>query len=117
MTDSTLQGGISITDQAVAAVKEAYRADSLSPETTYLRVGVRAGGCSGYSYDLSFTQDREAEDLVIEYGGVRLLLDPRSEMLLKGTTLDYSSGLNGKGFIFTNPNATGTCGCGESFSV
>jgi iron-sulfur cluster assembly protein len=117
MTDSTLAAGISITDQAVAAVKAAFQADSLSPETTYVRVGVRAGGCSGYSYDLSFTEERDEEDRVIEHGGVRLLLDPRSEMLLRGTTLDYSSGLNGKGFVFTNPNATGTCGCGESFSV
>jgi len=117
MNDSTIQSGISITDQAVAAVKEAIRAESRSPETTFLRVGVRAGGCSGYSYDLSFTDQREDEDLVIEQGGVRLLLDPRSEMLLRGTILDYSSGLNGKGFVFTNPNATGTCGCGESFSV
>lgn len=117
MTDSTLQSGIRITDPAVEAVLEAIRAESLSPETTFLRVGVRAGGCSGYSYDLSFTEEREADDLMIEQGGVRLLLDPRSELLLRGTTLDYSSGLNGKGFVFTNPNATGTCGCGESFSV
>jgi iron-sulfur cluster assembly protein len=117
MNESTVQGGISITDQAVAAAKEAILAESLSPETTFLRVGVRAGGCSGYSYDLGFTEERDEEDLVIEQGGVRLLLDPRSELLLRGTILDYSSGLNGKGFVFTNPNATGTCGCGESFSV
>ncbi|MEZ4652296.1 MAG: iron-sulfur cluster assembly accessory protein [Candidatus Eisenbacteria bacterium] len=83
----------------------------------YLRIGVRAEGCSGYSCSLSLPEEREDEDRVIEHGGVRLLLDPRSEVFLKGTTLDYTSGLNGKGFVFQNPNASGTCGCGESFSV
>ena len=117
MTDSTLAAGITITDAAAAAAREAMGAESLSPDTTYLRIGGRAGGCSGYSYDLSFTEEREDEDRVIEHGGVRLLLDPRSEVFLKGTTLDYTSGLNGKGFVFQNPNASGTCGCGESFSV
>lgn len=113
----TVAAPITITDSAIAAVKDALRAEKLDEASTCLRVSVRAGGCSGYSYELDFTQDIQPEDRVIERNGVRVLLDPRSEIVLKGTELDYSSGLNGKGFVFNNPNATGTCGCGESFSV
>jgi len=115
MTESAVTS-ITITDAAVQAVHETIRTENRSPEG-YLRVGVRAGGCSGYSYDLEFTDERRDDDLIIEKDGVRLILDPKSEMFLKGTELDYSGGLNGKGFVFTNPNASGTCGCGESFSV
>lgn len=115
MTESAATS-IKITDAAVQAVRETMAAEKRDP-SSYLRVGVRAGGCSGYSYDLEFTEDRRDDDLVVERDGVRLLLDPKSEMFLRGTELDYSGGLNGKGFVFSNPNATGTCGCGESFSV
>ncbi len=107
---------ITITDAAVRAVRETVRAENRNPEG-YLRVGVQAGGCSGYSYNLEFTEDRRENDFVVEKDGVRLLVDPKSEMFLKGTELDFSGGLNGKGFVFNNPNASGTCGCGESFSV
>ena len=117
MSESTTAPSIHITDAAVRAAFDTMAGDGLSAETTYLRVGVKAGGCSGFSYQLEFTQDRREQDAVIERGGVRLLVDPKSESFLKGTELDWSGGLNGKGFVFTNPNATGTCGCGESFSV
>lgn len=117
MSESTMAPSIRITAAAAVAAREAMQAEGRSLDITYLRVGVRAGGCSGYSYQLEFTSDRRESDSVIEKDGIRLLVDPKSEGFLKGTELDWSGGLNGKGFIFTNPNATGTCGCGESFSV
>lgn len=82
-----------------------------------LRVGVKGGGCSGLTYDLSVDSDVRDEDKVIEQYGVTILIDKKSYIFLAGTTLDYSGGLNGKGFEFYNPNAKTTCGCGTSFSV
>ena len=117
MNDPTTALPIKITEAAAQAALDTMRADGRSAETTYLRVGVKAGGCSGFSYQLEFTQERRETDTVIDKDGVRLIVDPKSESFLKGTELDWSGGLSGKGFVFTNPNATGTCGCGESFSV
>ncbi len=91
--------------------------ENLTPEDTYLRVAVKGGGCSGLAYDLEFTGDKEVGDVEVEKDGVRVLIDLKSQIYLAGTTLDFASGLNGKGFVFVNPNAAGTCGCGESFSV
>jgi len=105
-----------ITAAAAQAVRQAIE-DEKMPGDIYLRIGVKGGGCSGLSYALSFETERLSDDIVIEQEGVRLLLDPKSEGVLRGTELDYTSGLNGKGFVFNNPNATGTCGCGNSFSV
>ncbi|MDO8750061.1 MAG: iron-sulfur cluster insertion protein ErpA [Dehalococcoidia bacterium] len=82
-----------------------------------LRVGVKGGGCSGLTYDLSIDSASRPEDKVIEQHGVTILIDKKSYVFLAGTTLDYSGGLNGKGFVFHNPNAKTTCGCGTSFSV
>ena len=107
---------IEITDAAVAAVKEARAAEKFAEEVC-LRVAVKGGGCSGFSYVLGFEEEQRPDDRVIERDGVRVLLDPKSESLLAGTVLDYTSGLNGKGFVFTNPNARSTCGCGSSFAV
>ena len=81
-----------------------------------IRVGVRGGGCSGFSYDLQFGRKVKG-DVEMEQEGVKLFTDPKSLIYLKGTTLTYTDGLQGKGFSFENPNATQTCGCGESFSV
>ncbi|MBD3163468.1 MAG: iron-sulfur cluster assembly accessory protein [Candidatus Eisenbacteria bacterium] len=107
---------IEITDAAVAAVHEARGAEKL-PEDVCLRVAVKGGGCSGFSYTLGFEPEPREEDRIIEKGGVRVLLDPKSESFLAGAVLDYTSGLNGKGFVFSNPNASSTCGCGNSFAV
>lgn len=107
---------LKVTDAAVEAIRQA-RIDEKVPETAFLRVAVKGGGCSGLSYGLGFELEPEEGDRVVEAGDVRLLIDPRSEMVLRGTELDFTSGLNGKGFVFNNPNATGTCGCGNSFSV
>ena len=108
---------MTITDSAASAIKQAMDDEKLKPEDAYLRVGVKGGGCSGLSYDLSFKAEKHDGDTVIEKDGVRLLVDPKSQIYLVGMTLDFTTGLNGKGFVFNNPNATGTCGCGESFSA
>ncbi len=83
----------------------------------YVRVGVKSGGCSGLSYDLSFDASVNEDDKVFEDNDIRIAVDKKSFLYLVGTTLEYSGGLNGKGFVFNNPNAQRTCGCGESFSL
>ena len=84
---------------------------------SYVRVGVESGGCSGLSYKLDFDNNRNDEDELIENNGITLLINKKSFLYLVGTTLEFSDGLNGKGFVFNNPNASRTCGCGESFSL
>ncbi len=86
-------------------------------DSAYVRVGVTSGGCSGLSYNLKLDTDLKEEDKLFEDAGVRILVDKKSFLYLIGTTLEYSGGLNGKGFSFNNPNAQRTCGCGESFAV
>lgn len=83
----------------------------------FIRVGVKGGGCSGLMYQLTFDNEMKEEDKVFEDNGVKVVVDKKSFLYLVGTTLDYSGGLNGKGFVFLNPNADRTCGCGESFSI
>ncbi|MBL4861612.1 MAG: iron-sulfur cluster assembly accessory protein [Crocinitomicaceae bacterium] len=83
----------------------------------FIRVGVQGGGCSGLMYQLDFDNTETEDDKAFEDNGVKIVVDKKSYLYLIGTTLDYSGGLNGKGFIFTNPNADRTCGCGESFSI
>jgi iron-sulfur cluster assembly protein len=84
---------------------------------SYIRVSVKGGGCSGLLYDLSFDVTKTETDTLCEDNGVKILIDKRSLLYLVGTELDFSSGLNGKGFNFINPNASRSCGCGESFAV
>jgi len=86
-------------------------------KTPYVRVAVKGGGCSGLSYDLSFDTDQQPADTLAEDKGVQILIDMKSLLYLYGTELDFSDGLNGKGFQFINPNASRTCGCGESFAI
>ena len=83
----------------------------------YVRVGVKSGGCSGLSYELDFDNKMSETDKVFEDNDVRIIVDKKSFLYLVGTVLEYSGGLNGKGFVFNNPNAQRTCGCGESFSL
>jgi iron-sulfur cluster assembly accessory protein len=121
MTEQTKNGTwaapLEVTEGAVRAARNAIEAEGRTCEGTYIRVGVRAGGCSGHSYALAFDTEARDGDAVVFKGDVRFLVDEQSRRVLSGTLLDYTSGLNGQGFVFKNPNATSTCGCGESFSV
>jgi len=91
--------------------------EGFDPSIDYVRVGVKSGGCSGLSYELKFDNNFQEEDKLFEDNQVKILVDKKSLLYLVGTTLEYSGGLNGKGFVFNNPNAQRTCGCGESFSL
>ena len=84
---------------------------------SYVRVGVESGGCSGLSYKLDFDNSKNDDDELIENNGITLIINKKSVLYLAGTILEFSDGLNGKGFVFNNPNASRTCGCGESFSL
>src|SRR5688572_8308842 len=107
---------ISISEKAKDKIVQLKRDANLTDEY-FLRVGVVGGGCSGLSYKLDFDNEQQPNDQVFEEDGVRLVTDLKSFLYLCDTTLDFSDGLNGKGFHFINPNASRTCGCGESFSV
>lgn len=98
-------------------VSQLMQEEGYNPLADYIRVGVKSGGCSGLSYDLSFDRLPTDNDRLFEDNQVRILVDKKSLLYLLGTTLEYSGGLNGKGFVFNNPNAERTCGCGESFSL
>lgn len=110
----TEENPIHITDSAVNAIKEAIKAEG--EEGDGLRVSVVGGGCSGYQYNLDFDKEERMGDITLSLDGVNVFIDPISAGYLKGTVIDYVSGLNGTGFKFTNPNAKRTCGCGSSFS-
>ena len=105
---------VSATGGAIRELKRLLEKEA--PEVDGVRLAVKGGGCSGLSYVLEFGQRRDG-DHVIEHDGVRFLMDRKSSIYLKGIVLDYKEGLNSKGFVFQNPNASSTCGCGESFSV
>ena len=108
---------IKVSEIAKKKVVELMQDDGYNPTTDYVRVGVKSGGCSGLSYDLKFDKQQEEGDKVFEDNGVRIIVDKKSFLYLVGTTLEYSGGLNGKGFVFNNPNASRSCACGESFAV
>jgi len=91
--------------------------DGYSHDADFVRVGVNSGGCSGLSYELKFDNKTGDDDKVFMDNEIKIIVDKKSLLYLAGTTLEYSGGLNGKGFIFVNPNANRTCGCGESFSL
>jgi iron-sulfur cluster assembly protein len=91
--------------------------EGFNPATDFVRVGVKSGGCSGLSYDLKFDKALGDNDKVFEDNDIKIAVDKKSFLYLAGTILEYSGGLNGKGFVFNNPNAQRTCGCGESFSL
>ena len=106
---------ITLTENAVKQIKK-FREEENKPEGG-LRVAVVGGGCSGLSYKLDFQNEPLPTDKVFEQDGVKIFVDPKSFLYLKGLTLDYSGGLNGTGFTFRNPNASKSCGCGTSFAV
>ena len=109
-------GGITLTPRAIEMVKQ-VRAKEGFPESHALRVSVVGGGCSGFSYQLGFEEQAHEGDAVVEYDGVRVLVDATSAQYLQGMEIDFVSSLHGGGFKSTNPKATHTCGCGSSFSA
>ena len=108
---------IKVAQTAKEKVSLLMKEEGFDPTNDYVRVGVKSGGCSGLSYELNFDDQLQVEDKLFEDNQVRILVDKKSLLYLVGTTLEYSGGLNGKGFVFNNPNAQRTCGCGESFSL
>ncbi len=106
---------ITVTDSAAKKVKSLIEESGFT--TPYLRVSVKGGGCSGLSYTMDFDDKIEATDEVVQADGLKVVIDRKSLLYLYGTQLTYSDGLNGKGFQWENPNASRTCGCGESFSL
>ena len=106
---------ITVTESAKEQATKLMKEENLT--NPFIRVGVKGGGCSGLSYDLSFDDKLNEGDQEFEDNGVKIVCDRKSFLYLLGTELDYSGGLNGKGFTFNNPNASRTCGCGESFSI
>lgn len=106
---------VDITEKALDQIAVIYGAEARE-ESVGLRLGVVGGGCSGLSYKIDFDSKKE-KDHVLAYGDIKVFIDLKSAIYLKGITLDFKDGLNGKGFVFVNPNASNTCGCGESFSV
>jgi iron-sulfur cluster assembly protein len=106
---------VTLSERAQREVRSIFEREG-KVEGRGLRLSVVGGGCSGLSYEMDFS-DVRPNDTQIEFDGFTVLLDPKSTIYLKGVTLDFQDGLQGKGFIFSNPNATNTCGCGESFSV
>jgi iron-sulfur cluster assembly accessory protein len=116
ITQETAQGEeLKLTDKAIQQVKAILARENL--EGYGLRVAVVGGGCSGFSYGLDFEKEQRPGDTVLEMDGLKVYLDEPSAKYLKGTVIDYVSGLHGAGFKFNNPNVTGTCGCGTSFSA
>ena len=116
ITQNGVELGVAISEKAAEKIKLFAGREGIS-ENVGVRVAVKGGGCSGLTYDLVITDQELETDKVLEQHGVKVMVDKKSYIFLVGTELEFSDGLNGKGFVFTNPNAKKTCGCGTSFSV
>jgi iron-sulfur cluster assembly protein len=108
---------IKVSESASKKIVDMMKDDGFDPTNDFVRVGVKSGGCSGLSYELKFDKAIGENDKVFEDNNVKIAVEKKSFLYLVGTTLEFSGGLNGKGFVFNNPNANRTCGCGESFSL
>lgn len=108
---------IELTERAAQEVKTIFEQNSLPADKSYLRLGVKGGGCSGFSYALDLTENKNDNDEEWEVHGVKVICDPQSYVYLKGVSVDFKDEIMGRGFVFNNPNATGSCGCGSSFSA
>jgi len=108
---------IELTERAAQEVGTIIKDQKLDPEKTFLRLGVKGGGCSGFSYTLDLTEKRQDNDESWDVHGVTVICDPKSQIYLEGTSVDFKDEVMGRGFVFNNPNATNTCGCGSSFSA
>ena len=107
---------IQVTDEAKVKLLALMKEEGKDSDA-FVRVGVNSGGCSGLSYNLGFDNNENEDDKSFEDNGIKIVVNKKSYLYLIGTILEYSGGLNGKGFVFNNPNASRTCGCGESFAV
>jgi iron-sulfur cluster assembly protein len=108
---------IKVSENAKKRITALMQEDGFDAMQDFVRVGVKSGGCSGLSYDLKFDHSKAEGDKLFEDNDIKIVVDKKSVLYLAGTILEYSGGLNGKGFVFNNPNAQRTCGCGESFSL
>ncbi len=109
---------LKVTEAAIKEVKNIMKEQELDKSLAYLRLGVKGGGCSGFSYTLDLTETfNEDSDEMVEIGDIRVICDPKSHIYLNGTELDFQDEIMGRGFVFNNPNATSSCGCGSSFSA
>ena len=108
---------IKVSDTAKKKIIDLMQDDGFDAARDYVRVGVKSGGCSGLSYELKFDKETGENDKVFEDNDIKVAVEKKSFLYLAGTILEFSGGLNGKGFVFNNPNASRTCGCGESFSL
>lgn len=108
---------IKVSDTAKKKIIDLMKDDGFDASNDYVRVGVRSGGCSGLSYELKFDKNLNEDDKLFEDNNIKIAVEKKSFLYLAGTILEFSGGLNGKGFVFNNPNANRTCGCGESFSL
>ena len=108
---------VKITEMAAKEIKKIIADQELDAATICLRVGVKGGGCSGFSYLLDLTESQKETDEAFEYHGIKVICDPKSLLYLSGVTIDFKDEIMGRGFVFNNPNATSTCGCGSSFSA
>ena len=115
---------VTLTETAAREVKtimaqqfESAQKEGQEPQSLFLRVGVKGGGCSGFSYTLDLTESKSEDDESWDQNGVEVVCDPKSLLYLEGTTIDFKDEMMGRGFVFNNPNATSSCGCGSSFSA
>lgn len=108
---------ITLTETAAREISSIIKQQELDSAKIRLRVGVKGGGCSGFSYILDLTENSKESDEAFEQHGVQIICDPKSYLYLNGTTIDFKDEIMGRGFVFQNPNATTTCGCGSSFSA
>ena len=107
---------VEVSEKALSQIQKIKGENSI-PEGYGLRLSVKGGGCSGFTYNMGFDGEQKEGDTIIDFGSVKVYVDGKSLYYLNGTELDFSDGLNGKGFTFNNPNAAKTCGCGDSFGV
>lgn len=116
-TDTAQSSPVTLTEVAANEIKTIVEQQELDAEKVRLRVGVKGGGCSGFSYILDLTEKERDTDEVFEQHGVKVIIDPKSLLYLEGVQIDFREEIMGRGFVFNNPNATATCGCGSSFSA
>lgn len=108
---------VMLTERAAREVKTILEQQEMNPDATYLRVGVKGGGCSGFSYTLDLTDRVSENDEQWDLHGIKVVCDPKSHLYLEGVSIDFKDEVMGRGFVFNNPNASHTCGCGSSFSA